>query len=169
MRPPAGKGVDLVSDVIIKARSALVIRHDSMTEPSSSSSTSTLWNIPNLLTMARVVAIPVLVLVFYSNLVGREQACTGGQAGQSGRMTSSNDALLSCGGQASRAVWSSAIFVLASLTDWLDGYLARKWKITSPFGAFLDPVADKVGRWARTWQAGGRVRGAVVGWLVWCS
>lgn len=70
MRPPAGKGVGLVSDVV-KARSSLIIRHDSTTEPSSSS-TSTLWNIPNLLTMARVVAIPVLVLVFYSNLVGRE-------------------------------------------------------------------------------------------------
>ncbi|MCV2506314.1 MAG: CDP-diacylglycerol--glycerol-3-phosphate 3-phosphatidyltransferase [Candidatus Lightella neohaematopini] len=36
------------------------------------------------------------------------------------------------------------IFVLASITDWFDGFLARRWKQTSDFGAFLDPVADKV-------------------------
>jgi CDP-diacylglycerol---glycerol-3-phosphate 3-phosphatidyltransferase len=39
---------------------------------------------------------------------------------------------------------ASALFGLAALTDWLDGYLARRLKQTTPFGAFLDPVADKL-------------------------
>ncbi len=39
---------------------------------------------------------------------------------------------------------ATALFGLAALTDWLDGYLARRWEQQSPFGAFLDPVADKL-------------------------
>lgn len=71
------------------------------------------WNIPNALTLLRIILIPVFVLVFYlpyewSNTV------------------------------------STAIFGLAALTDWLDGYLARRLKQLSVFGAFLDPVADKL-------------------------
>ncbi|GKY90908.1 hypothetical protein MPSEU_000064700 [Mayamaea pseudoterrestris] len=41
-------------------------------------------------------------------------------------------------------VATSLIFAVASLTDWLDGYLARRWDVSSSFGAFLDPVADKL-------------------------
>ncbi|MBE0440349.1 MAG: CDP-diacylglycerol--glycerol-3-phosphate 3-phosphatidyltransferase [Gammaproteobacteria bacterium] len=44
----------------------------------------------------------------------------------------------------SATTWATIVFAVASLTDWLDGYLARKWDQTSPFGAFIDPVADKL-------------------------
>ena len=40
--------------------------------------------------------------------------------------------------------WATAVFAIASLTDWYDGYFARLWKLTSPLGAFLDPLADKI-------------------------
>jgi len=77
------------------------------------SNSSPLWNIPNILTMLRVLAIPVFGVIFFWDVEWRNLAC-------------------------------SSIFAIASITDWLDGYLARKWNISSPFGAFLDPVADKL-------------------------
>lgn len=40
--------------------------------------------------------------------------------------------------------WAAAVFALAAATDWLDGFLARRLEQSTPFGAFLDPVADKV-------------------------
>jgi len=43
-----------------------------------------------------------------------------------------------------RQEWLTVVFVVAAATDWLDGYLARKMNLISPFGAFLDPVADKL-------------------------
>lgn len=74
---------------------------------------STLTSLPNLLTLMRIVLIPIFVGVFYLPLPGAHAA-------------------------------AAVIFALACLTDWLDGYLARRLKQMSLFGAFLDPVADKL-------------------------
>ena len=70
--------------------------------------------VPTLLTWARIVAIPLIVGVFYLPL----------------------DA-------PTRNLVATVMFVVVALTDWLDGWLARKLNQTSAFGAFLDPVADK--------------------------
>ena len=43
-----------------------------------------------------------------------------------------------------QSLTAAIIFIVAAITDWIDGYLARKWNQTSAFGAFLDPVADKL-------------------------
>lgn len=85
-------------------------------EPSPSppsSSTKPLLTLPTLLTLARVLAIPVLVLLWFTPTPWSPSACT-------------------------------AIFLLAAATDWLDGFLARRMNLSSAFGAFLDPVADKL-------------------------
>ncbi|MFG6448203.1 CDP-diacylglycerol--glycerol-3-phosphate 3-phosphatidyltransferase [Roseateles sp. BYS180W] len=70
--------------------------------------------LPTLLTWARIVAIPLIVGVFHLSLP-----------------------------DAQKNLLATVLFVLVALTDWLDGYLARKLNQTSSFGAFLDPVADK--------------------------
>jgi CDP-diacylglycerol--glycerol-3-phosphate 3-phosphatidyltransferase/cardiolipin synthase len=75
-------------------------------------------NIPNILTWLRIAAIPLFVAVLYVD----EAWLTQHQAN----------------------VISMWIFIAAAVTDWFDGYLARKWNQTSAFGAFLDPVADKL-------------------------
>ena len=75
-------------------------------------------NLPNLLTWLRILFIPLVIGVFY--LPG-------------GWLTPVQANLL-----------ATAFFVVAAVTDWLDGYLARKLNQTSAFGAFLDPVADKL-------------------------
>ncbi len=75
-------------------------------------------NIPNLLTWLRILLIPVFVSVFYL----------------------SNDTL----SPHLKNVISTSVFLLAAFTDWLDGYLARRLNQYSAFGAFLDPVADKL-------------------------
>ena len=76
------------------------------------------YNIPNLLTWFRILMIPVFIAVFYLS-----------------------DETLSVH---NKHLVSTLIFAAAAFTDWLDGYLARKLNQTSAFGAFLDPVADKL-------------------------
>ena len=76
------------------------------------------FNIPNLITWLRILLIPVFVTVFYLS-----------------------DETLS---PHFKNLLAMAVFLLASITDWLDGYLARKLDQYSAFGAFLDPVADKL-------------------------
>ena len=75
-------------------------------------------NVPNLLTWLRILLIPVFLVVFNfpdTWLTGPQKNLT-----------------------------ATALFAVASITDWLDGYLARTLNQTSAFGAFLDPVADKL-------------------------
>ena len=87
--------------------------------------TGRILNIPNILTIARIVLIPVFLLVAYwPPAVG---AVVDAQVEITFR-----HALL------------TAIFLLAAITDWFDGYLARALNQTSAFGRFLDPVADKL-------------------------
>ena len=72
------------------------------------------FTVPTLLTWARIVAIPLIVGVFELPLE-----------------------------QGTRNLIATALFIVVALTDWADGYLARRLNQTSSFGAFLDPVADK--------------------------
>ncbi|WP_096085806.1 CDP-diacylglycerol--glycerol-3-phosphate 3-phosphatidyltransferase [Agaribacterium haliotis] len=72
-----------------------------------------LSTLPNQLTLFRVLVIPMLVVLFYTDWQWRFFA-------------------------------SAALFGLAGITDALDGYYARKYNLSTPFGAFLDPVADKL-------------------------
>ena len=69
--------------------------------------------LPLLLTLGRVAAIPVVMVLFFLPVPHARQA-------------------------------AMVVFVAASITDWLDGWLARRWQQESRFGAFLDPVADKL-------------------------
>ena len=70
--------------------------------------------IPMLLTLLRIALIPVFILAFYIPLFGLNNYIV------------------------------TAIFFIAGVTDWFDGYLARKWDQQTQLGAFLDPVADKL-------------------------
>lgn len=70
-------------------------------------------NIPNVLTLLRMLLIPVFVVLFYLPWQYAAQAC-------------------------------AIVFALAAVTDWFDGYLARRLEQVSALGAFLDPVADKL-------------------------
>ena len=75
-------------------------------------------NTPNLVTLSRIILIPLLIGIFYL---------------PEGTLTRQDQNII-----------ATAIFILAGITDWLDGYLARRLNQMSAFGAFLDPVADKL-------------------------
>ena len=77
-----------------------------------------LLNVPNLVTLSRIILIPLLIGLYYLP-----------------------DEWLSDQGKNTTA---TAVFIFAGITDWLDGYLARRLNQMSAFGAFLDPVADKL-------------------------
>lgn len=72
------------------------------------------WTLPTLLTWARIVAIPLIVGIYELPI-----------------------------DMPTRNLMATVLFVVVALTDWLDGWLARRLNQTSSFGAFLDPVADK--------------------------
>lgn len=72
-----------------------------------------IMNLPNILTMLRIAAIPLLCVLLLSP-------------------------------EREPGFWAAALFAAASVTDWLDGYLARKMGIVTVFGKFLDPIADKL-------------------------
>lgn len=71
------------------------------------------FNLPNMLTFARIACIPILVLVLLKDTQGM-------------------------------SLIAALIFSLASITDWLDGYLARRLDLVTVMGKFLDPLADKL-------------------------
>lgn len=77
-------------------------------------------NIPNRLTLLRMVLVPVFMVFVSLTQYG------------------------SAGYQTSWYLLASVVFALAAFTDFLDGYLARKWKMVTDFGKFLDPLADKL-------------------------
>src|SRR5512137_1806035 len=81
-----------------------------MTSPTA---VSPILNLPNMLTMARIAAIPLMAVL----LLSPSQPA---------------------------GFWAGALFSLSSITDWLDGYLARRMGIVTVFGKFLDPIADKL-------------------------
>ena len=72
-----------------------------------------LLNLPNLLTLARVAAIPVVMVLMLSD-------------------------------SRSSGMWAAFIFTIAAITDFVDGWLARKWQVVTVLGKFLDPLADKL-------------------------
>jgi cardiolipin synthase len=76
------------------------------------------FNVPNLVTMSRIILIPLIIVLYYvpDEWVALDQ----------------------------RNLAATGVFILAATTDWLDGFLARRLNQMSAFGAFLDPVADKL-------------------------
>lgn len=79
-------------------------------------------NLPNKLTMLRIILIPIMVVLYYINALDVEAFA----------------------GISWKFLLIVIIFIIASLTDFLDGYLARKLNLVTTFGKFIDPLADKL-------------------------
>ena len=108
---------------------------------SAASVDTKLWTIPNMLTYGRIVAVPMVVLCFFIE----------------GRLNGSD-----------LARWSAlAIFLVASITDFFDGYLARIWKQGSKLGTMLDPIADKLLVAACLLVLA--ADGTIAGWTIWAA
>ena len=102
---------------------------------------SHVYNIPNLLTYGRILAVPLIVLCFFIE----------------GRLHGSDFAR-----------WSALVlFTVASLTDWLDGYLARLWDQSSNIGRMLDPIADKL--LVASILLLLAADGTIAGWTIWAA
>jgi len=98
-------------------------------------------SLPNILTYGRIVAVPLVVLCFFVD----------------GHFKSSNAARW----------WALAIFLIASISDFFDGYLARIWHQTSDFGRMLDPIADKLLVSACLLLLA--ADGTIAGWTLWAA
>lgn len=104
----------------------------------SSHAKDTIFNLPNNLTIARIVMIPLFIAIAYwPPALGIGVPAIPNNAIARLGMLEYSDSML-------RHFLLTFLFILAAITDWLDGYLARKMNITSAFGRFLDPVADKL-------------------------
>ena len=106
----------------------------------SSRAVKSVFNLPNNLTIARIVMIPLFVAIAYwppALGIGVPMISDNAIANLGMNMDAFSDSFL-------RHLLLTFLFILAAITDWLDGYLARRMNITSAFGRFLDPVADKL-------------------------
>ena len=109
-------------------------------------------NTANLITISRILMIPLILGVYVCMQGGGESASqiaqgvaqAGQGVAQAGQGVAQAGQRVALDGLVTSNWLAALLFIIASLSDWLDGYLARRLGQTSDFGAFLDPVADKL-------------------------